>query len=288
MSFPSSKEMDVDAEPPNTSISPPTQQSPPDSPARPRDTDRNQVSSPANASPGLRPMISPVRGRQTTNVNQIQDLNSASEAATATSSMGSRSLALAMGPEQAKPSASLTPISNNVATQCFKFLELPAELKAHVLSFLPAQEIASTCRAVCPELRDFIDRNESHISRLNIMHSHADLQHRINTLAQMKPHDFDSFVSCVRYWVAQRGFARYVRKSAYKPLDDWIILVSGHQDGQQCKARYRWRSLTRRLVLLQQDIICNPATKHARLPCTGSFLSTRQRCTVGPPAASCC
>jgi hypothetical protein len=208
-------------------------------------------------------MVSPVG--QTTNIIQSQNLNSASEAAAAIPIMGSRSLALALGPNQAIPSASLTPISNNVATQSFNFLELPAEFKAHVLSFLPAQEIASTCRAVCPELRDFINRNESHIARLNIMHTHADLQYRINNLTQMKPHDFDSFVSCIRYWVAQRGFARYVKKSAYKPLDDWIILVSGDQDGQQRRTRYRWRSLNRRLVLLQQDIICNPATNHASI-----------------------
>lgn len=231
-------DMDIDVEPSHTSVSPPTQQPPPDSPTRPCDT-------------------------------QNQSLLSASSLTTATppSTAGFGSLTLSFRPIQAIPSATLAPpISNTVeTTKSSDFLSLPKELKARTLSFVSAREVASNCRAVCSELRDFIDRHEDHIAQLGIMRNRAGLQYRINDLTHMnlvKPQNIATFVSYFRYWVAQRGLARYLGNSAYRPFIDWVI---GHEEGEQRKSTNRWRRNTRFLVKLQRRILCHPASSHAYL-----------------------
>jgi hypothetical protein len=50
------------------------------------------------------------------------------------------------------------------------------------------------------------------------MRKHAELQGRIDTLAQMKPYDLVSFVSFFPCWMAQRGPANYLRQAWYKPF----------------------------------------------------------------------
>jgi hypothetical protein len=119
------------------------------------------------------------------------------------------------------PSASSSAISDDTTTLPSGLLSLLAELLAHTLSFLPAREIARICRPVCSELRDLIDCHENHIAVLKIKHKNAGLQHHINTLAHMEPHDLVSFISCFRFWVAQRGPANYLHKSSYDSFTNW-------------------------------------------------------------------
>jgi hypothetical protein len=55
------------------------------------------------------------------------------------------------------------------------------------------------------------------------MRNRAGLQHRINDLAHMnlvKPQNIATSVSYFRSWVAQRGFAKYPGKPAYRPFTD--------------------------------------------------------------------
>lgn len=224
MSFSSSMDMDIDVDPSHTSISPPTQQPTLSSPALPYDTNRDQVSSSANVSLGLRPMVLTIRGGQNTNINQIQSLSGApvlaTGATTAPPTMGSGSPTLAFRPINSAPLAPLDPISNNLTSRTLGFLSFPEELKARTLSFVPAREVASVCRAVCSELRDFIDRHEHHIAHLKILREDADLQHRIDILRRMQPSDLFGYVFSFRCWVAQRGLADYMCKSWYRPFHE--------------------------------------------------------------------
>jgi hypothetical protein len=163
------------------------------------------------------------------------------------------------------PSASSSPISNNIANQPPHFLSIPEELIAHTLSFLSAREIASSCRAVCPELCDFVDRHENLLARPKIKHKHADLQHRINTLTQMKPHDFASFVSSFSYWVDQRGLAQCSDTATYKPFTQWINLMSESDEYEKFHTTTRWQQLTEWLVRLQCNIVRNHVAAHATI-----------------------
>lgn len=263
MSSPSS--MDIDVELTHRVIDPPTQQSPSDGPALPCDDDSNQVSSSAKVSLGLSSVTLPIRSRRTTNIKQIQSPSAAPVLATAPASsfMGTGSLALAFRPIQAAPSAPSRPISNNAKSQRLGFLSLPEELKARTLSFVPAREVASVCRAVCPELRDFIDRHESHIAHLKILREGADLQYRIDILHQMKPSDLFGYVFSFRCWVAQRGLADYMCKSWYKPFHDWVSRDVMKRDESRRAERSRWMDFTRNLMHLQREISTLQARAHA-------------------------
>ena len=256
MSFSSFMDMNIDVDPPHTSINPPTQQPPPDSPAHPSDTDRDQISPSANTSLGLRPMVLTIRGGQNTNINQIQSLSSTPSLTTAPASsmMGSGSLALAFRPTQAATSAPSGTISNSATSRPLGFLSLPEELKARTLSFVPAREVASVCRAVCPELRDFIDRHEHHIAHLKILREDADLQHRIDILRRMQASDLFGYVFSFRCWVAQRGLADYMCKSWYRPFHEWVSRGVTKRDKSRRNEMSRWMDLTRNLMHLQRDI----------------------------------
>jgi hypothetical protein len=219
--------MDADAEPSHKDISPPTQQQTP--PALPSGTERDQNSSPANVSLGL----------------------SASIVSNATT--------------MPAPSASLPPVSNNTATPPPGLVSLPEELLAQTLSLLSPQEIALTCRSVCSELRNFVDRHENYIAGLKIKHKHAELQRRMDTLTQMKPHDLASFVSSFHYWVAQRGLAKYRGKGRYRNFTGWVNLMLGLDINEQRQTTLRWRDLTNLLMRMQYNIVRTPVIAHARI-----------------------
>lgn len=218
--------MDHDTEPPHTDISsPPTQQLPP---ALPNGTATDQDSSSANVSPDL---------------------------SGSTASNGTTALT---------PSASSPSLSDNTDTPS-ALLTLPEELLAHTLSFLPVREIARNYRLVCPELRDFVDHQESHIAGLKIKPKHAELQHRINTLTQMKPHDLASFVSSLRYWAAQRGLSKYKDKGRYRAFTDWVNSVSELDENEQRLTTTRWRDLTNLLMRMQYNVVRSPVAVHAHI-----------------------
>lgn len=161
------------------------------------------------------------------------------------------------------PSASSSSISDSAATPPSGLLSLPEDQLAHTLSFLPARDIAHACRPICSELRNFIDRHENHIAGLKIKHKHADLQHRIDTLTQMKPQDLLSFVSAIRYWVAQRGLAKYKGKGRYRAFTDWVNSISELDENEQRQTTLRWRDLTNMLMRMQYNIVHSPVTSHA-------------------------
>ena len=257
--------MDIDVELTHKVTDPPTQHSLSDGPTLPSDNDLDQISSPANISLGLSSVTLPIHSGRTTNINQIQNLSGAPVLATAPapSMTGSGSLALAFRPSQATPSAPPQPISNNARSQPLGFLSLPEELKARTLSFVPAREVASVCRAVCPELRDFIDRHESHIAHLKILREGADLQYRIDILHRMKPSDLLSYVFSFRCWVAQRGLADYMCNSWYKPFHDWVSRDVMKRDESRRAERSRWMDFTRNLMHLQREISTLQARAHA-------------------------
>ena len=201
VSFPSS--MDADDEPRRQLLNLPTQQPPP----------------PANVSLGPSPLTSAIHGGQTATMNQIQTLAITPEisAAPALSTTSCSPPNLVYHPATATPSVLTTPASNTAATRPLGFLTLPEELKARTLSFLPPREVVR-CRAVCSVLRDTVDHHAAGITRPTVLRNHAQLQDRIDTLAQIKPYDLISFVSCFRYWMAQRGTANYLRQAWLKPF----------------------------------------------------------------------
>jgi hypothetical protein len=181
--------------------------------------------------------------------------------------MGSGSLALAFRPIQATPAASSNPVSDKAATRSLSFLSLPEELKARSFSFVPARVVASICRAVCPELRDIVDRYENQIAHLKIVRKHADLQHHINTLTHMEPHDLASFISCFRVWIAQRGPANYLHKSWYNPFTNWLNtlnLDSKREEGWEANLAH-WKKLAFHLMDLQRDVSSLDWRVHARI-----------------------
>ena len=104
-------------------------------------------------------------------------------------------------------------------------------------------------------------------SRIAYRHKHHDLQRRIDTLTQMRPHDLASFISCFHYWITQRGFARYFgKRSADRPFVGWVILVSGHPaKSLKQQGMPRWQKVTKYLVELQEKISRSPATEHANI-----------------------
>jgi len=156
-------------------------------------------------------------------------------------------------------------MSDNTTSSPSRLLSLPEELLTHTLSFLPAREIALSCRPVCSELRKFIDHHENHIAGLKIKRKHTDLRHRISTLTQMKPHDLLSFVTSIRYWVAQRGLAKYKGKGRYRAFTDWVISLSEHGENEQRRTIFRWRDLTNILMRMQYNIVRNPVMAHAHI-----------------------
>jgi hypothetical protein len=125
-----------DTDSPPTESSPPTQQPPP---ALPSGTEQDQNPSPASVSLGL-----------------------------STSTFSETSTALA-------PPASSSSMPDNTTSPPSGLLSIPEELLTHTLSFLPAREIALSCRSVCSELRNFIDHHENHIAGLKIKRKRANL-----------------------------------------------------------------------------------------------------------------
>jgi hypothetical protein len=81
----------------------------------------------------------------------------------------------------------------------------------------------------------------------------------------MKPHDLLSFVTSIRYWVAQRGLAKYKGKGRYRTFTDWVNSISELDEDEQRQKILRWRDLTNILMRMQYNIVRSPVMAHAHI-----------------------
>lgn len=137
---------------------------------------------------------------------------------------------LAFRPHPVATSASSSRFSRAVATQSSQFLSLPAELKVHTLSFLPAQ-VASTCRAVCQDLWKFINGNQDHSTQMILKRNQSRLMYTVQSIgSNAQPTYFLSFLVGFNGWIERRGIVLREPKSTLKMFSDWVCHTFGHSD----------------------------------------------------------
>lgn len=147
------------------------------------------------------------------------------------------SMTLAFRLHPVAKSASTSRFSRGVATQSSQFLSLPDELKVRTLSFLPAQEVASTCRAVCQGLREFIDGNQDRIARVIFKRNQTRLQvasEKISNspfcMPNARDETFYGFMNSFLIWIERRGVVLSRPKSTLKMFRDWVCRSNAYQN----------------------------------------------------------
>lgn len=97
--------------------------------------------------------------------------------------------------------------SQTKITQQRRSPSLTDELKVNVLSYVPAQEIVSNCRATCQELCGFIDGHENRIADAIAKRERRRLQAHSDKLKSFgPPASVKAFLEGLRVFTEQRGF----------------------------------------------------------------------------------
>ena len=108
---------------------------------------------------------------------------------------------------QEQKSPRLHNFSQTKVTQQRGLSSLTDELKVKILSYIPAQDILSNCRATCQELCNFVDGHENRIADAIAKRERRRLQAHSNKLKSFgPPASVKAFLEGLRVFTEQRGF----------------------------------------------------------------------------------
>lgn len=144
------------------------------------------------------------------------------------------------------------------------------EVKVRILSHLPAQTVASVCRATCQELHNFIVGHESKIADAIEKREIARLQEQSDHIKSFGvPDDLKEFIDGVRFFTRQRGMVARKREML-QSLNRWVSHIfrnTTHHDGNDAAKLAR---LAADLIGLQQkfhqDVRKGKQKRNSRMP----------------------